>query len=130
MIRTSRIGSLTVKCLQLIEKGAPNPLPKAAGRMLALRAPEGAVAALLAYLPYADTEESARQLRDTLSVLAVNEADAVPTLLKALNDKVGVRRGAAAAALCRRGAGANLPAVKKLFKDADPEVRLYAALVC
>ena len=124
----TRIGSLTVKCLQLIEKGTPNPLPKAAGRMLALRAPAGAVAALLAYLPYADTEESARQLRDTLSVLAVNEADAVPALVKALNDKIGVRRGAAAAALCRRGAGANLPAVKRLFKDADPEVRLYAAL--
>ena len=124
----TRIGSLTVKCLQLIEKGTPNPLPKAAGRMLALRAPAGAVAALLAYLPYADTEESARQLRDTLSVLAVHEADAVPVLVKALNDKIGVRRGAAAAALCRRGAGANLPAVKKLFKDADPEVRLYAAL--
>jgi HEAT repeat protein len=124
----ARTESLTVKCLQLIEKDSPNPMPKAAGRMLALRAPAGAVAALLAYLPYADNEETTHQLRDTLSVLAVNEAGAVPVLVNALNDKIGVRRGAAAVALCRRGAGENLAAVKKLFKDADPEVRLYTAL--
>ncbi len=124
----SRIESLTVKCLQLIEKDSPNPLPKAAGRMLALRAPEGGVAALLAYLPYADNEETTRQLRDMLSLLAAHEAGAVPILVNALGDKIGVRRGAAAAALCRSGAGANLAAVKKLFKDPDPEVRLYTAL--
>jgi HEAT repeat protein len=124
----TRVESLTVKCLQLIEKDSPNPLPKAAGRILALRTPDGAVAALLAYLPYADNEETTRQLRDTLSLLAVHEASAVPVLVKALSDKVGVRRGAAAMALCRRGAGANQGAVKKLFKDPDPEVRLYAAL--
>jgi HEAT repeat protein len=124
----ARVESLTAKCLQLIEKDAPNPLPKAAGRMLALRAPEGAVAALLAYLPNADNEESSRQLRDTLSQLATTENGAVSVLVKALDDKIGVRRGAAAVALCRRGAGANLPAVKRLFKDADPEVRLSVAL--
>ncbi len=122
----NRVEALTVKCLQLIENDAPNPLPKAAGRLLALRAPEGAVAALLAYLPFADNDESTRQLRDALSQLAVKEAGAGPALVKALGDKIGVRRGAAAAALCRRGE--DLAAVKKLFKDADPEVRLYTAL--
>jgi HEAT repeat protein len=122
-----RVESLAAQCLQLIEKGSPNPLPAAAGRMLALRAPDGAVAALLAYLPYADNEASTTQLREALSAIAVHEADAVPVLVKALDDKIGVRRGAAAVALCRRGAGANLPAVKKLFKDSDMEVRLSAA---
>ena len=55
-------------------------------------------------------------MRDTLSQLAVHEADAVPVLVNALNDKIGVRRGAAAVAFRRRGAGANLAAVKKLLK--------------
>ena len=123
-----RIGPFALKCLQLIEKGSPNPLPAAAGRMLALRAPDGAVETLLAYLPYADNDESAHQLRDLLSSLAVHDAKAVPVLVKGLGDKIGVRRGAAAEALCKRGAGENLPAVKKLFKDADAEVRLRAAL--
>jgi HEAT repeat protein len=124
----ARIESLAGKCLQLTEKDSPNPLPAAAGRMLALRAPAGAVAALLAYLPYADNEASTKQLRDMLSALALHEAGAVPVLVKALDDKIGVRRGAAAVALCRRGAGVNLPAVKKLFKDSDLEVRLTTAL--
>ncbi len=123
-----RIGPFALKCLQLIENGSPNPLPAAAGRMLALRAPDGAVETLLAYLPYADNDESEQQLRDLLSSLAVHDAEAVPVLVKALNDKIGVRRGAAAVALCKRGAGDELPAVKKLFKDADPDVRLRAAL--
>jgi HEAT repeat protein len=123
-----RVESLAGKCLQLIEKDSPNPLPAAAGRMLALRAPDGAVAALLAYLPYADNEASTKQLRDILSALALHEAGAVPVLVKALDEKIGVRRGAAAVALCQRGAGVNLPAVKKLFKDSDLEVRLTTAL--
>ena len=96
--------------------------------MLALRAPDGAVETLLAYLPYADNDASEQQLRDLLSALAVHDAKSVPALVKALDDKIGVRRGAAAVALCKRGAGDNLPAVKKLFKDADTDVRLRAAL--
>ena len=123
-----RIGPFALKCLQLIEKDSPNPLPAAAGRMLALRAPDGAVETLLAYLPYADNDASAQQLRDLLSSLAVHDAKAVPALVKALDDKLGVRRAAAAVALCKRGAGDTLPAVKKLFKDADADVRLRTAL--
>ena len=123
-----RIGPFALKCLQLIEKDSPNPLPAAAARMLALRTPNGAVETLLAYLPYADSDASAQQLRDLLSSLAAHDAKAVPALVKALDDKIGVRRGAAAVALCQRGAGDNLPAVKKLFKDPDVDVRLRTAL--
>jgi HEAT repeat protein len=123
-----RIGPFALKCLQLIEKGSPNPLPAAAGRMLAMRAPDGAVATLLAYLPYADSADSGEQLRDLLSNLAVHDARAVPVLLKALDEKIPVRRSAAAVALVRRGGADNLAAVKKLFKDADPDVRFRTAM--
>ena len=123
-----RVAPFALKCLQLIEKDSPNPLPAAAGRLLALRAPDGAVETLLAYLPYADGDASADQLRDLLSSLAGHDSKAVPALARALDDKIAVRRGAAAVALCKRGAGDDLPAVKKLFKDPDADVRLRAAL--
>ena len=123
-----RIGPFAQKCLQLIEKDAPNPLPAAAGRLLALRAPDGAVPTLLAYLPYADSDSAAEELRDLLARLAVHDPQAGPALVKALGDRIGIRRSAAAVALVRRGAGDDLPAVKKLFKDSDPDVRLRTAL--
>ena len=122
-----RIGPFAENCLKSIEKETPNPLPAAAGRLLALRAPDGAVATLLDYLPYADNDAAAEQLRDLLNGLAAHDPRAVPVLVKALDDKIGVRRGAAAVALVRRGAGDDLAAVKKLFKDADPDVRLRTA---
>ena len=123
-----RIGPFAQSCLQSIEKDLPNPLPAAAGRLLALRAPDGAVGVLLAYLPYADGDADAEQLRDLLGSLAAHDAKAVPVLVKGLGDKIGVRRSAAAVALVRRGAGDDLAAVKKLFNDADPDVRLRTAL--
>ena len=49
-------------------------------------------------------------------------------LLKALEDKAPVRRGAAAEALGLGPIGANLPAVEKLLKDDQPAVRLQTAL--
>ena len=123
-----RITPFAENCLHLIEQDTPNPLPAAAGRMLALRAPEGAVATLLAYLPFADSDTAAEQLRDLLNSLAVHDAKAVPVLVKALDDRIGVRRSAAAVALVRRGAGDNLAAVKKRFADPDLDVRLRTAL--
>ncbi len=126
-----RIGPFALKCLQLIEKDSPNPLPAAAGPECSRprERRRGRSMRLLAYLaPYADSDASAQQLRDLVSSLAVHEAKAVPVLVKALDDKIGVRRGAAAVALCKRGAGDNLPAVKKLFKDPDVDVRLRTAL--
>ncbi len=122
-----RLGQVAQNVLQMIEKDSPNPLPAAAGRMLALRAPDGAVATLLAYLPYTDSEQADDQLRGLLNSLAAHDAKAVPVLVKTLDDKIGARRSAAAVALARRGAGDNLAAVKKLFKDPDADVRFRTA---
>jgi HEAT repeat protein len=123
-----RIGPFALKCLQLIEKDTPNPLPGAAPRMLALRSPDGAVATLLAYLPYAESAEAAQQVRDLIASLAVQDAKAGPVLLKALSDKISVRRSAAAAAIAHRGPGDDLEAVRKLLKDDDADVRLRTGL--
>ncbi len=51
-----------------------------------------------------------------------------PALVKALHDKLPVRRGAAAQALCNGPIGDHLPSIVRLLKDKDPNVRLKTAL--
>jgi HEAT repeat protein len=116
------------QCLDLIEKDSPNPLPAAAVRLLAMRKPEGATATLLGFLPFAETDTQAAQVRDMIAVVALRDGKVDPALVKALEDKVPVRRIAAAVALCRGGDADHLAAVRKLLKDADLEVRMKTAL--
>src|SRR5262249_22838828 len=115
---TPRVTGLANKCIELIEKGNPNPLPSTAARLLTMRPPEGWLEVLLAYLPCAESDAAATELRDLVTALGVREGKADPALLKALEDKVAVRRGAAAYALCRAEAAEHYPAVSKLLKDA------------
>jgi HEAT repeat protein len=123
-----RIAPAAAKCLELIEKDAPNPLPTAAIRLLGLRRPAGAVDALLGYLPFAESEETLNLLREVLASAGVRDGKADPALVQALDSPVGIRRAAAALALCKGGAADQLPAVRKLLKDADPDVRRWAGL--
>jgi hypothetical protein len=60
-------------------------------------------------------------------VAAVN-GKVEPALLKALSDGSAVKRAAAAEALVRAKADAELPAVRALLKDADAAVRLRTAM--
>jgi HEAT repeat protein len=122
-----RVTAVAQKCVELIEKDAPNPLPSTAARLLALRRPDGTLETLLAYLPFAENESAAAELRDLLVALGVREGKADPVIVKALRDKVGARRAAAAYALCRAEAAEHYPAVRKLLEDPDPDVRLQTA---
>jgi HEAT repeat protein len=123
-----RGGPFAQKCLQLIEKDDPNPMPAAAPRLLALRDPAGAVPVLLAYLPFAETPDAGQQVAGLIADLAAREPKAGPALVQALTDKVAARRSAAAVALCRRGPGDDLGALRKLLKDPDADVRLRTGL--
>jgi HEAT repeat protein len=116
------------KCLNLVEKDALPPMPQAAPRLLVLRRPEGAIEALLGYLPFAETPDLNQQVRDLVSVIVSADAKSIPRLVKALEDPSAVRRAAAAQALCKVREGDHLAAVRKLLVDPDPEVRLRAAL--
>jgi HEAT repeat protein len=122
-----RVTAMTQKCINLIEKGAPNPLPSTAARLLTMRRSEGTLETLLAYLPFAENETAAAELRDLLVALGSRDGKVDPALVKALEDKIGARRGAAAYALCRADAAEHLPAIRKLLQDPDAEVRLQAA---
>jgi HEAT repeat protein len=116
-------------CLTAIEKGkAAAPLSPVTVRLLALRKPAGAAQALLAYLPCAEDEVMAEEVQSALNALAYAGGKADPALVAALQDRVGVRRAAAAAALCQGPAEEYLPALRRLLKDPEPGVRLKAAL--
>jgi HEAT repeat protein len=117
------------KCLERIkEKDLPGDVPAAAVRLLAARKPAGAAAALLAYLPFADNDAIADEIRTALAALAVHDGKPEKVLVDALADRDPVRRGAAAEALTLANAAGQRPAVEKLLKDPEPTVRFRVAL--
>jgi HEAT repeat protein len=115
------------KCLKLLDKGKCAPLPPAAARLLALRAPKGATEALLAFLPSAEDEPMASEVQTALVAVAFPEGKPHPALLRALEDKVGARRVAAVEALCHGGVVREREAVHKLLADKDLDVRRRVA---
>jgi HEAT repeat protein len=114
--------------IQEIEKDKAAPLSPVAARVAALRKPPGAIDVLLAYLPFCDDDTLLPEVQLAINANAYEAGKPAPALLRALEDKAPVRRGAAAEALCLGPIGAELPAVKKLLKDDQPAVRLQAAL--
>src|SRR5207245_1214515 len=121
-------ADLARQCLRVVEGPAASALPAAAARVLAARKPEGAGEALLAYLPFADDVRVAEQVGQALAAVAYPGGRADPAVLRALEDKVPVRRAVAAEALCQADRPEQAPAVRKLLRDANPVVRLRAAL--
>jgi len=116
------------RCLSLLERTAAAPLPTAAARILGLRRPAGAGGVLLAYLPCAEEEAMANEVRDALARVAIQDGKLDPALIRALDDKLALRRITAAEAICQSGSAEDRTAVRKLLNDADATVRLRAAL--
>jgi HEAT repeat protein len=113
--------------LPWLEGPASHKLLMAAARVLAQRKPEGAAAALLAYLPYADNAEVVAVANAALAAVAAPAGTADPALLRGLSDRHGIRRAAAVVALCQAVSPEEVPEVRKLLKDRSPKVRLRAA---
>ncbi len=59
--------------IERIEQEPAHHLPIEAIRLLAVRKPAGVVAALLAYLPYAEDESRTEEVRKALTVLALRD---------------------------------------------------------
>ncbi len=116
------------KCLELIEKDGSTILPAAAVRLIALRKPAGAAAALLGYLPFAENDGITEEIKTALTAVAEVNGRADPVLAKALKDKAGARRAAAAEVLCRSDRADQLALVRPLLQDPDLNVRLRVAL--
>jgi HEAT repeat protein len=116
------------ECVRRITSGASAKIPAAAARILGNRKAEGAAEVLLGFLPSADNDAVAEDVRWALAAVAVREGKPEPALVAALSDKLPVRRAAAAEALFLADAKESLPAIRKLLQDPAPEVRLQVGL--
>jgi HEAT repeat protein len=113
-------------CLETVDSGRAAALTGAAVRLLAVRAPEGAPAALLRFLPWAGDEAVEEDVLLALAALSPpGRPD--PVLVAALADPAPLCRAAAALAVGRAGAEAQREAVRRLLADPDSRVRLRAA---
>jgi hypothetical protein len=116
------------ECLKHIEEGSSSAIVAAAAHMLAVRKPAGTTKVLLAYLPAVEDEIVGDAVRKSLTAVAMNGGKPDSALAAALNDKSGLLRGAAGAALCRAKADDLRPSIRKLLEDSDPRVRLDVGL--
>jgi HEAT repeat protein len=115
-------------CLAAVEGANASLLAVQAARLLAQRKPAGAPAVLLGYLPFAEDDAVFAEVESALVRASVTGGKVDPALVKALKDKVAIRRGAAAQVLCQAGGTAYHKAVRPLLKDPRASVRLRAAL--
>src|SRR5262249_40263233 len=109
-------------CLRLIEKGYGAAVPAAAARALARRKPAGAADVLLGYLPVAENEAVAEEVRKSLVAVAVRDGKPEPALRAALADKLPARRAVAAEVLAH--IPDQRPGVLNLLQDPVQAVRL------
>lgn len=115
-------------CMHRIDQGATSMVVSAAIRLLAQRKPAGAAEVLLTYLPSAEDDSVAEEVRGGLAVLALRDAKPEPAVLAALTDREPMKRAAAGVALCRAKIAEQMPAVRKLLKDDDALVRMRIGL--
>ena len=121
-------AALARRCLNALQGEGAAELPAAAARILALRRPKDTVETLLAYLPFADGEETLDEVRRALAgVSSGPDGKPDPALLKALADELPLRRAVAVEVLAARG-DAPPASLRKLLGDGKASVRLRAAL--
>ncbi len=126
--RDAEVSRQAKQLIERIELEPSHHLPTAAIRLLAVRKPSGSVESLLAYLPYAEDENLSAEARKSLTALALREGQLDPALVRALSDAQPLLRSTAAEALAKGGGEAGRAAVRKLLKDAVPDVRMRVAL--
>jgi outer membrane protein assembly factor BamB len=110
---------------QAIEAKAEPAIQAACVRQVARLNPAGAADVLLAYLPFADVNVI-DDFAKALATVGLKDGKPEPGMIKALEDRLPLKRGVAGQALAR--SVAQQPAVRKLLKDADASVRLRVAM--
>ncbi len=120
-------ATLARRCLKTLEEES-GLLTIAAVRLLAAGRPAGTAEALLAYLPHAESEAVADELKTALAGVAYDKGKADPAVLNALGDEHPLRRASAIVALCQSGIAEPRATLRKLLTDPAPSVRLRASL--
>lgn len=107
------------QALKRMEKVPHSQVAAAAVRAVVKLKPKEAAAVLIGFLPMADTDEVAEEIRAGLIALAVTDGKPEPALIAALDDKSVVRRVAAYVALIEGGP----PGERIRSKEAFPLVK-------
>ena len=110
-------------CLDDIEGGPGPALPAAAIRCLVRKKPDGAVAMLLRYVPFADDETVEDECLTALRTLALKDGKADDALIAALKEKEPTRRAAAAYIVAAAKDKEQRQIAAKLLDDPAPLVR-------
>jgi len=114
------IAYRAIESLKRVETVPHSAVARAAARALGRLKPPGTVEILLKFLPLADDEQVAEEIRKTLINVAVRDGKADPTLLQALHDPLPIRRAAAAIALIEGGPAT--PGILPRIPDAYPAI--------
>lgn len=96
-------------------------------RLAVRRRPPGTDAVLLAYLPFAEDEGVAEEVRTSLAALAARDGKPDPSLLQTLDSAGPEERAAAGVVLARANLDGTRPALRRLLQDEDASVRLQVA---
>jgi hypothetical protein len=115
------------RCIKALEAKSPAVLASAGVRLVKVRAPTGAVAALLEFAPHAQDEFVAEEILDAVYTLGAAKGKLDAALDTALKDAQPARRAIAAVLLGRFGNDGQRMFVVALLNDKDTEVRLRAA---
>src|SRR5262249_25309462 len=109
-----------------IEAAPHQAMMTAAVRVAIDRKPEGLTEALLACLPWVEDESGVEAIFGALNKVAVKDASATEPILAAADDKLAIRRAAAAHALghCTKE---QRKLATKMLGDTDAQVRFHAA---
>ncbi len=125
--KDAEIARRAKDCAEQIAADFNLAVPKAVVRLLVRHKPEGAVEALLGYLPFAAEESLEEEIWYALDALATRDGKVHPALARALGDALPARRAVAGCLVGRRGDAEQRTAARKLLADVVPAVRLRAA---
>ncbi len=100
------------------------PVVLAGARLVVRRRPADTVAVLLDYLPFAEDDNVAEEIRASLVSLTKHDGKPEPALLAALESAEPDRRAEAGVILARADLADTRAAVRRLLKDDDASVRL------
>jgi hypothetical protein len=109
-------------CLKAIEKVPTRAIAAAAARLLAKNPTDGTTDALLSYLPLADDESVAEEIRNTFAALCLRNGKPDPILEGVLEHPDALKRSAAAEAFARSADKATRERMKAFLKKEKDEV--------
>jgi HEAT repeat protein len=122
--RDSEVAQRAAKCLTQMRRDPIGPLRVSAVKIVALKQPPEVIAILFAYLPFAEDESIAEEIRATLTALTVKDGKAERALVDALESADPEPRAQAGTILARANLADPRPAVRRLLKDENASVRL------